>query len=111
MLWRKKTFGTQSERGDRLAERVRTVAEPCNPGVAVDTCVAGLAPDHRTPLACDLFTRSCAVPCASDAACTAAGLGGQACDTRTAGEVFGAAIPVGLDPLATHDACVNAICQ
>ncbi len=38
-----------------------TIGTFCNPGVAVDTCAAGLAPDHRTPLACDLFTRSCAV--------------------------------------------------
>lgn len=83
----------------------------CNPGVAVDTCAAGLAPDHRTPLVCDLFTRACAVPCGNDSACTAAGLPGQQCDTRTASEVFGAAMPSGLDPMATHDTCVNAICQ
>lgn len=83
----------------------------CNPGGAIDTCAAGVAPDRRTPLHCDLFTRACAVPCANASACTAAGLPGQQCDTRMAMEVFGDTIPTGLDPFVTHDVCVNAICQ
>ena len=29
VLWRKKTFGSRSERGDRFAERVMTVVETC----------------------------------------------------------------------------------
>lgn len=83
----------------------------CNPGAAIDTCAAGTAPDHHTPLACDLFTRACAVPCVNPSSCTAAGLPGQQCDTRMAMEVFGDALPTGLDPFVTHDVCVNAICQ
>lgn len=88
-----------------------TIGTFCNPGAAVDTCASGVAPDHRTPLACDRFARACAVVCGNDSACTAAGLPGQQCDTRMAREVFGAAMPTGLDPFATHDVCVNAICQ
>lgn len=88
-----------------------TIGTFCNPGAALDTCAAGLAPDHRTPLRCDPFTRACAVACGNDAACTNAGLGGQLCDDRTAMEVFGASMPTSIDPFATHDVCVNATCE
>ena len=87
-----------------------TIGTFCNPGAAVDTCAAALAPDRRTPLVCDLFTRACAVRCSGDSECTGAGLAGQVCDSRMAMEVF-ASVPDGLDPTATHDVCVNAACQ
>jgi hypothetical protein len=78
----------------------------CNTGVAV----AG-NPQH---LACDLFTRSCQIPCTTDSECTTAGLLSYICDNRTATDFYAPnAIPMStpaIMPGAIHHFCVNPTC-
>jgi len=99
-----------------------SVGSICAP--ASDPCGAGLAPDHVTPLSCDAASRTCGLPCTSDATCTQAGLLGRLCDPRTWEEAVGADVAppaerdrllgdlqaAGVDPAAPHAFCISPTC-
>jgi hypothetical protein len=105
----------------------------CDPAAAEDVCSTGQSPNETENLSCDAAERTCAVSCANPEApalpgetarCTAAGLLGDVCDTRTWREAVGAtelgisetertrrmmAIPAGMAD-APHNFCVNPTC-
>ena len=96
----------------------------CDP--TMDQCPMGQAPDRRTALTCDAAARTCGLPCTTSSDCTAAGLLGDVCDTRSWSEAVGAddaatdeernrlleQLTSGgvTDPSAAHGFCVNPTC-
>ncbi len=83
----------------------------CDPDAPRDACAEARAPDRVSPLACDRLFRTCALACTDSSICSGAGLGGQVCDPRTAGEIFGDHVPPSVDEATVHGFCVNPICD
>lgn len=80
-----------------------------------DYCGTGTSlPDNQgATLTCDPIARTCGVSCENDSDCTTAGLVGFICDTRLNSEAIaeGAMLPVGANPDAPHNICVNPTCN
>ena len=102
-----------------------TIGDFCTPENTAGQCT-GLDPANRPDvLACDAASRTCGVPCTTTADCTAAGLLGDVCDSRSWEDAVGAnepgiseaernrrlgSIPAGTDLSAPHNFCVNPTC-
>jgi hypothetical protein len=95
-----------------------TLAQACDPtsGNTLDNampCSNGHAQRGFTAtLRCDAFSRSCAMPCTSDADCTNGGVTGATCDLRTATDYFGSAgVPMSITPTTRRGFCSDPCAQ
>ena len=84
--------------------------------VEADRCDTGtsLPGGEGATLRCDAVERLCAVPCATDAACSEAGLLGYVCDVRTNEEAAGASAAMSIAPELlgnVRGVCVNPTCN